>query len=53
VLAYTRGNQHGARGHQEARKDHGGSPPSCSKNNIGMINVFTSTNINTKLIEGK
>jgi len=25
----------------------------CSKNNINMINVFTITDINTKIIEGK
>ena len=28
-------------------------PRACSKNNISMINVFTLTNINTKIIEGK
>jgi len=42
------------RGHQRgARKDYVGRPRACSKNNISMINVFTSTNINTKIIEGK
>jgi len=28
-------------------------PQACSENNISMINVFTLTNINTKIIEGK
>jgi len=28
-------------------------PRACSKNNISMINVFTLTNIDTKIIEGK
>ena len=29
------------------------SPAACFKTNISMTNVFTSTNINTKIIEGK
>ena len=33
--------------------DHAGCPRACSKNNISIINVFTLTNINTKIIEGK
>jgi len=36
-----------------AREDYVGRPRACSKNNISMINVFTLTNINTKIIEGK
>jgi len=50
---YGRGHQRGAPGHQVARKDHVSRPPACSKNNISMINVFTLTNINAKIIEGK
>jgi len=49
----TRVNQHGGRGHQVARKNLVGRPLACSKNNISMINVFTFTNINTKIIECK
>jgi len=52
MYLYTRGHQRGARGHQVARKDHVGGPRVRSKNNISMINVFTSY-INTKIIEGK
>ena len=47
----SRGHQRGARGHQVARKDQVGRPRTCSKNNINMINVFTLTNINTKIGE--
>jgi len=53
IFIYTRGHQRGARGHQVARKDHVGRPRVCSKNNISMINVFTLTNIKTKIIAGK
>jgi len=28
-------------------------PRACSKNNISMVNVFTLTNINTKIIKDK
>jgi len=52
-LPYTKGHQRGACGHQVARKGHVGRPRAFSKNNISMINVFTLTNINIKLIEGK
>jgi len=48
-----RGHQRGARGHQVPRKDHVGRPRVCFKNDISMINVFTLTNINTKIIEDK
>ena len=51
--AYIKGHQRGARGHQVIRKDHVSRRRACSKNNISMINVFTLTNINTKMIEGK
>ena len=47
---YTRGHQRGVRGHQVARKDHVDHPRA---HNISMINVFTLTNTNTKIIEGK
>jgi len=47
------GHQRGAGGHQVARKEHVGRPRACSKNNISMINVFTLTNINTKIAESK
>jgi len=50
---YSRGHQRGARGHQAASKHQVGRPRACSKNNISMINVFTLTNINTKIIESK
>jgi len=50
---YTRGHQRGARGHQVTRKDDVGRLRACSKNNISMINVFTLTNINTRVIESK
>jgi len=50
---YTKGHQRGARGHQVARKDHVGRPWACSKSDISMVNVFTLTNINTKIIKGK
>jgi len=33
--------------------DQAGRPLACSKNNSSMINIFTLTNINTKIIEGK
>jgi len=49
----SRGHQRGARGHQVARKDHVRRPRACSGNNNSMINVFTLTNINTKITEGK
>jgi len=53
-MIYSRGHQRGARENQVAHKDHVGRPRACSKNNISMINVvFTLTNINTKIIEGK
>jgi len=52
-MAYTRGHQRGARGHQVARKGHVHRPQACSKNNTSIINVFTLTNINIKIIEGK
>jgi len=45
----VRGHQRGARGHLVARKVHGDRPPDCSENNISVINVFTLTNINTKM----
>ena len=48
-----RGHQRGARGHQVAHKDDVGRPRACSKNDISMINAFTLTNINTKIIESK
>jgi len=48
---YNRGHQRAIHGHQVACKDHVGSPRTCSKYNISMINVFTLTNINTKIIE--
>jgi len=38
---------------QVTRKDHVGPPGACSENNISMINVFTLTNINTEVSEGK
>jgi len=47
------GHQRDARGHEIARKDHVGRPRACSKNNISMINLFTLTHINTKIIECK
>jgi len=50
---YFKGHQCGARGHQFAHKDQVGRPRACSKNNINMINAFTLTNVNTKIIEGK
>jgi len=43
----------GACGHQVTHKDQVGHPRACYKNNISMINVFTLTNINTEIIEGK
>ena len=49
----VRGHQRGSRGHQVARKDQVGRPRTCSKNNISMINVFTLTNTDTKIIKGK
>jgi len=52
-MVYRRGHQRGARGRQVARKDHLGRPRVCFKNDISMINVFTLTSINTKIIEGK
>ena len=36
-----------------ARTGRVGRLRACSKNNISMINVFTLTNINTKIIESK
>jgi len=53
TLQWSRSHQRGARGHQVARKDQVGRPWACSKNNINMISVFTLTNINNKIIEGK
>ena len=53
ILVYRRGHQSGARGYQAARKNHERRPRACSKNNISMVNVFTLTNINTKVIEGQ
>ena len=53
LIAYSRGHQRDARGYQVVRKDHVGRPWACSKNNISMINAFTLTIINTKIIEGK
>jgi len=50
---WFRGHQRGARGHQVARKEYISRPRARSKNNISMINVFTLTNINTKITEGK
>ena len=50
---YNRGHQRGARGHQVAHKDHVGPPGARSKNNISMVNVFTLTNVNTEVSEGK
>ena len=50
---YSRGHHRGAHGHQVARKEQVGRPRPCSKNNISMINIFTLTNINTKIIESK
>jgi len=50
-MVYISGHQRGARGHYVARKDQVGRPMACSKNNISMINVFTLTNINTKVIK--
>jgi len=47
------GHQRGARRHQVVRKNHVGHPRFCSENNISMINVFTLTNVNTKIIEDK
>jgi len=38
---------------QVARKDHVCRPRACFKNNISMISIFTLTNINNKIIEGK
>jgi len=52
LIVNCRGHQRGARGHQVARKDQVG-PRACSKNNITMINIFTLTNINNKILEGK
>jgi len=46
----VQGHQRGARGHQVTRKDQVGLPRACSKNNISLINLFTLTNINTKII---
>jgi len=43
------GHQRGARGHHVARKDHVPRPRACYE----MINVFTLTNINDKVTEGK
>ena len=53
LFIYIRGHQRGAHGHQVVRKNHVGRPRACSKNNISMINVFTLTNISTKIIETK
>jgi len=50
---YIKGHERSARGHQVARKDQVGGPRACFKNNVSMINVFTLTNINAKIIEGK
>jgi len=50
-MVYISGHQRGARGHHVARKDQVGRPMAYSKNNISMINVFTLTNINTKVIK--
>ena len=50
---YIRGHQRGARGHQVARKDQGARTRACFRYNISMINFFTLTNINNKIIEGK
>jgi len=50
---YTWGHQRGVRENQVTRKDHVSHPRDCSKNNTNMINVFTLTNINTKVIESK
>ena len=50
---YSRGHQRGSREHQVARKAHVGCQLTCSKNNIRMVNAFTLTNINTKIIEGR
>jgi len=52
---YYRGHQRGARRHQVPRKNHVRRlrPQACSKNNDSMINVFTLTNTNSKIIKDK
>jgi len=39
--------------HQVARKEHVRRPRACSKNDNSMINVFTLTNIDAKIIKAK
>ena len=50
---YISSHQRDARGHQVAHKDQVRCPQACYKNYISMINVFTITNINTKIINDK
>jgi len=38
------GHQHGAWGHQVARKDHVGGPRASSKNSVNTTNVFAKMN---------
>ena len=38
-LVYIRGHQHGARGHQVARKDHMSRPQACSKNSTTQLRI--------------
>jgi len=53
IKCVGQGQQRGVRGHQVTRKDQEGRPRACSKINISMINIFTLTNINTNISEGK
>jgi len=52
-IVQRRSHQSGARGHQVARKERTVHPRVCSENNIKMINGFTLTNINSKIIKEK
>jgi len=49
----SRDHQCGVRGHQVVCKDQVGRLCAFYKNNISLMNVFTLTNINTKIVEGK
>jgi len=52
-MVYARGHQHGARGHQVARKDHVGRSRAYLENSIKMMSIVTCINIINDYIIGK
>ena len=51
---YTRGHQHGARGHQVPREGHVGRPRGCFENSVKMMGIVTWINIiNNNIIKDK